>query len=87
MTSFDTHATITMSVYFHATQQEMEDMGDDFVLAPACGTRAVQSTAGSQAQLWSPKGALLATTEQVCWFKQFRAQAVGTREPLLGLAG
>ena len=39
-------STITMSVYFHATQEEMEDVADDFVLTQASGTRAVQSTAG-----------------------------------------
>jgi hypothetical protein len=38
-------STITMSVYFHATQEEMEDVADDFVLTQASGTRAVQSTA------------------------------------------
>jgi len=40
-----------MSVYFHATQEEMEDVADDFVLTQASGERAVQPTAGSQAQL------------------------------------
>jgi acyl-CoA thioesterase len=62
-------ATITMSVYFLATQEEMDSMGDDYVLTHASGTRGAQSTVGSQAQLWSPAGALLATTEQICWFR------------------
>jgi hypothetical protein len=33
------------------------------------GTRVERSTVGSRANLWSRGGALLATTEQLCWFR------------------
>jgi hypothetical protein len=33
------------------------------------GTRAEGSTIGSQLRMWSRSGALLATSEQLCWFK------------------
>ncbi len=62
-------STLTLSVYYHATSPELNAIGDDYVLNEAIGTRAEQSTAGQQARLWSRSGALLATTEQLHWFK------------------
>ena len=58
-----------MSVYFHAAENELQGIGDDYILNEATGTRAALSTAGQQARLWSRKGSLLATTEQLHWFK------------------
>ena len=62
-------STITMSVYFHATPEELAEVGDDYVLSEAIGTRAEHATMGSQVRLWSRKGRLLATSEQLCWFR------------------
>ena len=62
-------ATLTMSVYFHAASDELSSVKDDFVLSDVTGTRGEHSTVGSQARLWSRSGTLLATTEQLCWFK------------------
>ena len=62
-------ATITLSVYVHATAEELAAVGTDFVLNDATGTRGVESTSGQQARLWSRDGVLLATTEQLCWYR------------------
>ncbi len=62
-------ATITLSVYFLASQDEMAAMGDDYVLSEATGTRAHDSTVGSKLNIWNRSGTLLATSEQVSWFK------------------
>jgi acyl-CoA thioesterase len=62
-------ATISMSVYFHATEDEIAAVGDDYVLNEATGTRGVHSTSGQQANLWSRAGTLLITTEQLCWYR------------------
>lgn len=62
-------ATLTMSVYFYATPAELEAVGTDFILNEAIGTRGEQSTSGSQARLWSRDGDLLATTEQLAWYR------------------
>jgi acyl-CoA thioesterase len=62
-------ATLTMSVYFHATADELASVGTDFILNEAIGTRGEQSTSGQQARLWSREGALLATTEQLAWYR------------------
>ncbi|GAC1611394.1 MAG: thioesterase family protein [Mycobacteriales bacterium] len=62
-------ATISMSVHFHATDDEIAAVGDDYMLIEAIGTRGEHSTSGQQARLWSRRGALLATTEQLCWYR------------------
>jgi acyl-CoA thioesterase len=62
-------ATLTMTVYFHATDDELLAVGDDFVLHEAVGSRGVASTADQRARLWSRSGILLATTEQLTWYR------------------
>ena len=62
-------ATITMSVYFHATDDELAEVGTGFILNEATGTRGAHATSGQQARMWSPTGALLATTEQLAWYR------------------
>ena len=62
-------ATITLSVYFHGTPEEIAAVGDDYVLTEAIGTRGALSTSGQQARLWSRQGHRLATTEQLCWYR------------------
>lgn len=62
-------ATIAYSVYFVATADEVAKVGDDFTLIEAIGTRAAHATVGSRVNLWTRSGTLLATSEQLCWFK------------------
>ncbi|HLM17570.1 MAG TPA: thioesterase family protein [Acidimicrobiia bacterium] len=62
-------ATITLSIYFHATADELAAVDTDYILNEATGTRGEQSTSGQQARLWSRDGVLLATTEQLCWYR------------------
>jgi len=62
-------ATLSLSVYFFATSAELAAVGDDYVLTAAIGTRGVDSISGQQARLWSRRGDLLATTEQLCWYR------------------
>lgn len=58
-----------MSVYFHATPEELAAAGADYVMVEATGTRGESSTSGQQARLWSRQSALLATTEQLAWYR------------------
>jgi acyl-CoA thioesterase len=62
-------STITLSIYFYAADEELRPLGDDYILSEITGTRAEQSIVGSQVRLWSRSGTLLATSEQLCWFK------------------
>ena len=62
-------STLTLSTYFLAAPDELASVQDDYVLSDVEGTRIEQSLVGSRARLWSRQGILLATTEQLCWFK------------------
>lgn len=62
-------ATLTMSVYFHATDDELAAVGDDYLLHEATATRGVSSTADQQVRLWSRSGVLLATSDQLTWYR------------------
>jgi len=44
-------------------------VGAGYILNEATGTRGVHSTSGQQARLWSRESVLLATTEQLCWYR------------------
>lgn len=62
-------STVTMSVYFHATPAELAVVDGDFVLAQARARRFEAGFFDQTGALWSRDGVLLATTEQLCWFK------------------
>jgi len=62
-------ATLTMTVYFHGTDEEIDAVGHDYILCEAVGSRGADSTSGQHARLWSRAGALLATTEQLAWYR------------------
>lgn len=62
-------STITLSAYIHGTPDELSACGTDYILSDFVGTRIEQSTVGSRSNLWSSGGAMLATTEQLCWFR------------------
>lgn len=66
---FRPSSTLTMSVYFYATAAELAAVGDDYILSDVIGTRAEAAISGSQLRLWSRAGALLATSEQLAWYK------------------
>lgn len=69
MTEFRPISTVSMSVYFHATPAELAQVGGDFILAEAQARRFESGFYDQQGALWSRDGVLLATTEQLCWFK------------------
>lgn len=62
-------STMTMSLHIHGTVDEIAEVGSDYLLVEAIGTRGESSTSGHHARIWSREGALLATSEQLCWFR------------------
>jgi acyl-CoA thioesterase len=62
-------STLTLSIHFFATATELAAIGGDFIMNESTATRAEASTIGSQLRMWSRSGALLATSEQLCWFR------------------
>ncbi len=63
------YSTVTLSAYFLATDAELAALGDDDVLLDVSCSRAESSTVAAQARIWSRGGVLLATTEQLGWFR------------------
>ncbi|EUA59340.1 thioesterase-like superfamily protein [Mycobacterium intracellulare 1956] len=61
--------TISLTAYFHADQQQLEAVGDDFVLATAHANRFANGYFDQSAQVWTRAGGLLATTHQIVYFK------------------
>ncbi len=62
-------STLTLSLTILAGAEELAAVGDDWILTEATATRIEQSQAGSTARHWSRDGKLLATSEQLCWFR------------------
>lgn len=62
-------ATLSLSVYFHATDEELAEVGDDDLFSEAFGVRGVQSTSEEHLRLWSRSGALLASSVQMAWYR------------------
>jgi acyl-CoA thioesterase len=62
-------ATLTHSLYFLATPEEMAAVGEDAVLMAVDGTRGAGSLHGVRVNMWSRAGVLLATSEQLAWYK------------------
>jgi hypothetical protein len=44
-------------------------VGTDYILNQPPGTRGEQSPSALQARLWRRDGVLLATSEQLCWYR------------------
>lgn len=61
-------ATMSMSVYFHATQEDFAEAGGDFILVDAECRAGHDGFHDQTARLWTASGKLLATTEQVVWY-------------------
>ena len=62
-------STVSMTVHFHATPQELADVGDGYVLSEVEARRCEGGYFDHELKLWSRSGALLATSEQVAAFR------------------
>jgi acyl-CoA thioesterase len=62
-------ATLALSVYFHATREELAEIGDDYLLSEAFGTRGAWSTSEEHLRLWGRGGALLSSSVQMAWYR------------------
>jgi acyl-CoA thioesterase len=62
--------TVSMTVYFHLGQEELQAVGNGYVLGQARAQRFFNGFFDHSAQLWSQAGTLLATTHQVVYYKE-----------------
>lgn len=62
--------TVSLNTYFHVDEDELSAHGTEPVLGVAQGQVFHKGYFDQQAQVWGRDGRLLATTQQVVWFKE-----------------
>jgi len=62
-------STVSFSTYFHASESEVAGIGTEYILQEGRGRRGSHGTCDLTAAMWRRDGLLLATTEQLCWFR------------------
>ena len=62
-------STVSMTVYFHAGPDDIAAVAGDFVLYEAKMRNAYAGFFDEISELWSRSGTMLATMEQIVWFK------------------
>lgn len=62
--------TVSITTYFHAGPAELAAVGTGYLLGRAVGQRFHNGFFDQAAQLWSQEGALLATSNQIVYFKE-----------------
>lgn len=62
--------TVSMTIYFHASSQQLFQTGTGFLLAQARAQVFRHGFADQTAQLWNESGTLLATSHQLVYFKE-----------------
>jgi hypothetical protein len=67
--------TLSLTCYLHATAEELAALGDDFVLIECEGRVGGGGASDERSSYWSHDGRLLATSEQLAWYRDIRRSA------------
>lgn len=62
--------TLSLTVYLHASAEELAKLGDDFILIECEGRVGGGGASDERSSYWSRDGRLLATSEQLAWYRQ-----------------
>ncbi|MET3528353.1 thioesterase family protein [Phenylobacterium koreense] len=62
--------TLSLTVYLHAQAEELAELGDDFILIECEGRVGGGGASDERSSYWSRDGRLLATSEQLAWYRQ-----------------
>ena len=62
--------TVSLTVYFHASAEALQKVGDQPVLAQSQGQAFRDGFFDQTAQIWAPSGELLATSHQLVYYKE-----------------
>ena len=62
-------ATVSMTVYLHATKTDYDECGPDYLLIDCRGARGGRGFYDQHATIWSRSGRLMATTQQIVWYR------------------
>ena len=68
--TFPAMGTVTLTTYFHSTQDEIAAQGTNLLLGIANCKRFHANISDQQADLWGQDGTLLATSYQLAWYKE-----------------
>jgi acyl-coenzyme A thioesterase PaaI-like protein len=61
--------TLSLTAYLHASLAELAEVGDDFVLIECEGRVGGGGASDERSSYWSRSGKLLATSEQLAWYR------------------
>ena len=64
--------TLSLTAYLHATTEELAEIGDDFILVECEGRVGGGGASDERSSYWSRGGKLLATSEQLAWYREAR---------------
>jgi acyl-coenzyme A thioesterase PaaI-like protein len=67
--------TLTLTAYLHATAEELAEIGDDFILVECEGRVGGGGASDERSSYWSRSGKLLATSEQLAWYRELARSA------------
>lgn len=62
--------TVSITTYFHATAAQLAEVGTGYLLGSATGQQFSNGFFDQAAQLWSESGVLLATSNQIVYYKE-----------------
>lgn len=64
--------TLSLTVYLHASAEEVAAVGDDFILIECEGRVGGGGASDERSSYWRRDGKLLATSEQLAWYREAR---------------
>ena len=64
--------TLSLTVYLHATVEEIAEVGDNFILIECEGRVGGGGASDERSSYWRRDGKLLATSEQLAWYREVR---------------
>lgn len=67
--------TLSLTAYLHATVEEIAEVGDDFILVECEGRVGGGGASDERSSYWRRDGKLLATSEQLAWYREVRPNA------------
>jgi len=67
--------TLSLTVYLHATDEEVAQVGNDFVLIEYEGRVGGGGASDERSSYWRRDGKLLATSEQLVWYRRVPLQS------------
>jgi acyl-coenzyme A thioesterase PaaI-like protein len=66
--------TLSLTVYLHGTVEEIAEVGDDFILVECEGRVGGGGASDERSSYWRRDGKLLATSEQLAWYREARRE-------------